>query len=464
MRSFRLIGLGILLLIPYLYAYRLQDLRKNTVEFEFAFFAAFALYALAVVIVLRTEDHTLPAAPRLLPLVIIFAFAILFNAILIFTPPTLSDDMYRYVWDGRVQAQQINPYAFPPDAPELETLRDDAISSHINRPSVVTVYPAGAELAFAALWRIVPDSARWFQVAMAAGNILAGAFLMLLLRALGKPAGWVLIYLWNPLVIFETAHAAHIDGLVLPLLVAAWLARAKGRDAWVGIFLGAATALKFYPALLLPALWRWRDDQGKWRPAWQMPLAFAATLAVTYVPYLSQGSGVIGFLPNYLNERFNMGLASIVTDLIEKPPAPIFQTISQWANGSGPHVVNLLMFAALGIIALVCVLHPAPNSEQAIRRSIWPIGAFTLLSQNLFPWYMLWLVPLLALFVRPGKFGLAFDAWTGWFLFTGLVALAYTFFITWTPVTWALLVEFVPLYAILLFAQFRALVVRRARV
>ena len=84
----------------------------------------------------------------------------------------------------------------------------------------------------------------------------------------------VLIYLWHPLVIFEVAHAAHVDGLVLPFLVAAWLARLRGRDVLTGLLLGLAAALKLYPALLLPVLWRRQDEDGRFRPAWAMPLAF----------------------------------------------------------------------------------------------------------------------------------------------------------------------------------------------
>jgi hypothetical protein len=73
------------------------------------------------------------------------------------------------------------------------------------------------------------------------------------------------------------------------------------------------------------------------------------------------------------------------------------------------------------------------------------------LTQNLFSWYMLWLLPLVALFVRPGRLmGLRADAWTGWWLFCGLVALSYTFFIRWEPVPAALWVQFVPLYGLLL--------------
>jgi alpha-1,6-mannosyltransferase len=458
-----LFGLGLLSLIPYLYALGLQDLRLHTVEFELAFFAAFALYVLAVLLMLHDTRPSTTLAPhpvltasggslaaRLSPLALIFAFAIVFRALLLFTPPTLSDDMFRYVWDGRVQAQGISPYAYPPDAAPLARLRDQAIFPHINRPDAVTVYPAGAEVAFAVIWRIVPDSVRWFQIVMAAWDLMAGGLLVLLLRAFRLPDRLVLIYLWSPLVIFETAHAAHVDGLVLPLLVAAWLARVKGRDGWVGLLLGAAAAVKLYPALLLPALWRRQDDQGRWRPAWQMPMAFAGAFALPYLPYISQGSGVVGFLPQYFEERFNMGLAGIITHYLDQPPDQFVRRIAELAGGHYQHVVYLLLFTALLFVGLLLVLRPAGNGGDAVRRSIWIVGAFTLFTQDLFPWYMLWSVPLLALFVRPGRLGFKLDAWTGWFVFSGLVALAYTFFIVWKPVDWVPWVEFLPLYAFLL--------------
>ncbi len=134
----------------------------------------------------------------------------------------------------------------------LAHLRDQAIWPSINRKESVTVYPAGAEVAYAVIWRIWPDNVHWFQAVMAAGDLLAGALLFILLRRLNRDPLTVLIYLWSPLVIFETAHAAHVDGLVLPLLAGAWLARVKDRDALTGLLLGMATSIKLYPVLLLP--------------------------------------------------------------------------------------------------------------------------------------------------------------------------------------------------------------------
>jgi hypothetical protein len=111
----------------------------------------------------------------------------------------------------------------------------------------------------------------------------------------------------------------------------------------------------------------------------------------------------------------------------------------------------VLTAGVLLILGTWMVLRPANDGEEAVRRCVWLIGAFTILTQNLFPWYMLWLLPLIAIFLRPGRLlGLRADAWTGWWLFCGLVALSYTFFIDWQPVRAALWAQFLPLYAFLI--------------
>lgn len=437
----RLAGIGVLLLIPYGFALSLKDLREHTVGFEWVFLGAFGLYALAVWLVLRNRQMITKGQ-----IILVFAFAIVFRTILVFSQPRLSDDMYRYVWDGRVQANQINPYLFPPDARELVRLRDGKIWAFVNRKSVVTVYPAGAELAYAAIWRIWPDNVHWYQAVMTAGDLLAGVLLLFLLRDLGRSQLAVLIYLWSPLVIFESAHSAHIDGLVLPFLVGAWLAHTRKRDGLTGSLLGAATGLKLYPVLLLPILWRLRDSQGRFRPAFATPLAFLAGFVFPYLPYLSAGTRVIGFLPDYFKEQFNPGLMAILDEGVRR------------AGGKPELVAILLLAAALIAIYAVSFLRPNQARGSAIRRCIWPIGAFTLLTRNLFPWYMLWLVPLVAVFLAPGErleqAGSGrppLNSWTGWWLFTGLVALSYTFFIDWKPVPLAAWIEFLPLYGFLLF-------------
>jgi alpha-1,6-mannosyltransferase len=445
----RLALIGAASLFPYTYALGLKNLLLNIVPFEWAFFVAFGLYALAAWWVLQTQ-----AAPSRRTIVLVFAFAILFRTILIFSQPTLSDDMYRYIWDGRVQAHGINPYVYPPDAAQEAGLRDSVIWPLVGWKPYPTIYPAGAELVFAAAWRIWPDNVHWFQAVMVIADLLAGLLLLFLLRALGRSPLAVLIYLWNPLVIFEVAHAAHADALVLPLLVTALWARVKGRPALTGLMLGLAASMKLLPVLLLPALWQWKDDgrtvrQGHGharRSAWIMPLAFLAAFVLTYLPYLSIGTAVLGFLPVYFHQAFNF-LTSV----------PLYILVFQ-AGGQPELVINALIVAVLLVIYLFFLVHPAADAETALRRCLWPIGAYTLLTINLYPWYLLWLTPLMAIFLASRHAEtrsalarrLLSTSWSGWWLFTGLIALAYTFYIQRLPDWVAILIQFVPLYEFLL--------------
>ena len=173
-----------------------------------------------------------------------------------------------------------------------------------------------------------------------------------------------------------------------------------------------------------------------------MPLTFAITIGMFYAPYiLTSETSVFGYLPHYFKETFNI--------------SPLVSTLNRLFDGVGlniPYRLIAISMSAILISAIWCVLHPAPDAERALRRCILPIGIVTLFSQDLFAWYMLWLLPLTAVFLHPSSLKLKMlalpkmDAWFGWWLFCGLVGLSYTFFIKWKPINAALQIEFIPLY------------------
>jgi hypothetical protein len=437
--NFLSILLGLALLLAYVAAYAQEDLRKHTIEFEIAFWVAFILYVIAVALVLRPTDR-----PRRATLVIVFAFAILFRLVLLPTRPTLSDDMFRYVWDGRVQAAGISPYRYAPDARELIDLRNETrtVWRSINRPKAVTVYPPGAEIAYAGIWRVVGSSVTGFKIAFVIAELIGALWLMKLLQIFDQPIERVLIYLWSPLLIYEVAHAGHVDALMLPLLIGAFWARAANRSGWLGVLLGAATLIKLFPILLLPALlplpprpWSIK----KLRSALITLIGFASIMSLAYLFYVVQGTSPLGFLPQYFTENFNMGLAHGLVQLSKA---------LGWSQATLPNLVTL---GGLAILSIGFVLRPAISAKDALMRCVWIIGWFTLTTQNLFAWYLLWLLPLIALFVQPGKFiGLKFSAMSAWLIFSGLIGLSYIFFSQWRPVPWVQTLEFVPLYLMLI--------------
>ncbi len=100
------------------------------------------VYIFAVWIVCRLQSGRLGVA-------VVLIVAALLRLSILFSPPFLSDDIYRYIWDGRVQAAGINPYRFVPSDEQLEPLRDDAIYPNINRSDYAhTIYPPLAQITF----------------------------------------------------------------------------------------------------------------------------------------------------------------------------------------------------------------------------------------------------------------------------------------------------------------------------
>jgi hypothetical protein len=226
--------------------------------------------------------------------------AAVMRAIALPTQPLLSTDLYRYVWDGKVQVAGINPYRYIPDAPELKSLRDDFMFPRINRADYAhTIYPPTAELAYFLGARLSPTYLG-MKALMVAFETLAIAALLRLLAAARVPRERVLIYAWNPLAVWEFAGNGHVDALALGLLALVMLAYLGRHRVVTGALFGAAILVKFLPVILFPAFWRRFD--------WRMPAACLAAMLLLYLPYyLGVGSGVIGFLPNYASEE---GLAT----------------------------------------------------------------------------------------------------------------------------------------------------------
>jgi hypothetical protein len=246
---------------------------------------AVAVYFAAVRLVLR---RPLPAGAVFLVLLVAVAVRI---PVLI-APPFLSSDVYRYVWDGRVQAAGVNPYRYIPADPALAGLRDAAIYPMINRADYApTIYPPAAQVIFAAVGR-VSQTTLAMKAAMVAFEALAVLCLLRLLAIARQPPSRILIYAWNPLTYWSFAGNGHVDAAVIGLLAMALLLRVLRRDTFAGAVFGAAVLVKFLPVVVAPALWRARAG-------WRFATAAVAMIVALYACYAGVGWRVLGFLPGY---------------------------------------------------------------------------------------------------------------------------------------------------------------------
>ena len=243
-------------------------------EFILVFLIQGAFYVFAAAIVQRVGQCSWM-------LTIIVVVASILRLSLLFEAPIHSSDVYRYVWDGRVQAEGTNPYRYPPANPVLAPLRDPAIYPNINRADyAVTIYPPVAQMAFLLFTRIAETvwAVKFGWLSLEAGMMLV--LLRLLVKA-GRPTSHLLLYAWHPLPIWEIAGDGHVDTGMVAFLVFALSASVVGRHRLAGLLLAASVLFKPLTLAAFPALWRRWD--------WQMPLAFVAFLILAYVPYIGVG-------------------------------------------------------------------------------------------------------------------------------------------------------------------------------
>ena len=377
------------------------------------------LYLGAVLLVLKNLSKV--GNSRILFVIILF-FASFFRICLMPTTPTvLSQDIYRYVWDGRVQQNGINPYLYQPAAPELKSLQDDKIFPHINRKQYPTIYPAAAQIFFRIFYALAGDSVTGYKGFMVFFDILTLLTLTALLRAYGFEKARLIIYAWNPLVIFEISYSGHLEGLMVFFLVMAFYLQAINSNKTGIMLLAVASALKLYPALLLAAfLNRGRRIQGI--------LVFVATLVLLYLPYVGAGPKIIGFLPTYLNnpyESFNLGLKNFILFLI---PGLDYALLSH-------------LFIYILLIAALLIFIWEKQEIDALRAAYWLTGLLLIcMPASLHPWYVILITPFLILFPSPA-----------WLIFTSTVSLSYLKYVAPGEImpSWVLLAEYPPLFILL---------------
>src|SRR5205814_4269447 len=160
----------------------------------------------------------------------VIGFALVFRLALVPTQPLLSDDVYRYVWDGRVQAAGINPYRFVPADDALAPLRDAEVYPKINRRDYArTIYPPAAQAFFLVTHVVAGDGVVRMKLAAVAIDMLSIGLLVALLRRRRLDPARVAVYAWHPLVVWEFGHSGHVDALAVMLLVGALYALERRR-------------------------------------------------------------------------------------------------------------------------------------------------------------------------------------------------------------------------------------------
>ena len=339
------------------------------------------------------------------PLILLGGIAIQVAAVS--APPQNSNDLYRYIWDGRVQAAGIDPYQYVPAARQLTGLRNEflwhpgaeycvtqaVVREHpaadlaagctaINRPRVPTIYPPVAEAYFLGVHYLpdASDSTTPIQATTAGVAVLVTGLLLFGLRRLGRDMRMAALWSWCPTVALEAGNSAHVDVVAVGIAAAALLvlatARTTRRTVLGGVMLGLAIATKLIPALTVPAVLRRR---------WvTVCVAAGSAFVAVYIPHvIAVGSRVIGFLPGYLQqEGYTSGTR--------------FGIIGLFLTGRAAIAAAVLVLA---VVALAVLWFADP--DQPWRGAVVMTAAALAVATPHYQWYALLLVMLVALDGRP---------------------------------------------------------------
>lgn len=397
------------------------------------FFAvSFVFYLAAVVLTIVRGGKSGRMSGRALYLALVWA--VLLRLVLLATTPSLSDDVFRYVWDGKVASSGIDPYAYPPAAPELESLRSP-LWNGINHKSMSTPYPPVAEALFAAVYRLAPDSLTGMQAAAIVFDLAVVAVLLALLGRLNMDRNRVLIYAWNPLVLVQFAHSGHFDPAMLLPLLGSLLLLAFGQRVFSGISMGVSVLVKLVPAMLGPLF----------LPAWGVAgtVAAATTVVAGTLPFLGSPA-LSGVLTEASDARFNdsAGYAAVrILSMMTPDGDSVARTGCSLA----------LVITSLAVAFSLWRRRAAWNHLPAAIYSV--VGAFLLLNAVVEPWYLTWILPFLCLVLpaqRTSRWWL--DPSWGWLLLTGsviLTDLTYAQSFGNASWVWVRLVEYAPVYSLL---------------
>ncbi|NIU96898.1 MAG: DUF2029 domain-containing protein [Nitrospinaceae bacterium] len=480
--------MGVVSLLLYLWMWRLS-LQFNWGEgyrdrpiltYLFIYLCLFACYGGAVALIWKQGEQ-----PRLFWTMVVLG--LLFRAAIMPAQQIQEDDVYRYLWDGKVFAQGINPYKFSPaevtrfkefmirdprgfeetydtqSAAELARLYDLKWESpeslvyqeRINHPRVATLYPPLAQVVFRLASHIRPNSILTLRLLFLIFDLMTLVFILWTLDAVGRPRIWALVYFWCPLVIKETFNSTHLDIIGIAMLAGALCFVVRRRYLAAGAMLALSVVGKLYPAVLLPLLlkqqWQEENDriQNPWLRCGLSVLVFGGIVALFYLPFIDIGSQTFSGLKEFATRwQQNDSIFALILGFFRlfveaKGPVPLALDL--------PSLLAKITVALMLAAAMLYLLFwrkegetaggsAEPDARAALEPMFWIMALVFILSPVQNPWYLCWIVPFLCIF-----------PWRSGILLTGLVGLYYLDFYwdyqdlnayaPWTP--W---IEYTPFY------------------
>jgi alpha-1,6-mannosyltransferase len=377
--------------------------------------ASGGLFILFAFILLRST--TLPGRWLLL----LLGAAGLVRASFLFSPAIGSDDIYRYLWDGKVQSSGINPYRFTPDDTALAALHTPDLPARVNHPDMTSLYFPFSEWVFFTAYALSGESVWGLKLLLLLSECLTVFGIILLLRQHQLPERAVLLYALSPLPLLVFGVDAHLDGFGIPLLVFSLWFWGKDQRFMSLLALGLSLSIKLTGLVFLPLLFFQKQSLRQRVLVLVVP---GAVLLVQCVPYFGSGT----------------------------PFAALGMFARDWVfNGAAFELINSMVGdnqtarLACGVMYAIILVSLALWKSPLLVKTYYAVLLLLLFSPVVHPWYVAWLGCLIPL--TPRWSGIFFSATAS---LTSFTVLHYVTTGVWVQYPWVMAVEYVPVVMLLM--------------
>lgn len=351
---------------------------------------------------------------------------VLSRLIFLFSLPNLSQDFYRFIWDGRLISQGINPYLFTPNylmslgdfsIPQAKELFQEmgslSAKNYSNYPPVnqlfffiTTIFSSKSILGSVLILRII--------------IILADLGLFYLGRKLlsyfSLPKRSIYLYFLNPLILIELTGNLHFEGIMLLFMIWSIYFLILKKYTFSAIAITISIGIKLLPLLLLPLFIPFflQNKDGKFSIEWKYSkrlLTYICVCILTALPFFIIFSD-INFVTNYKQTialwfthfEFNGSIYNIV------------KWIGKLHLGYNPiRIIGKFSPLIICITLLVITFYKKPkNIAQWINTALLLLTSYFFLSTTVHPWYIATLVGI----------GI-FSNYTYPFIWSALITLSY---------------------------------------
>jgi alpha-1,6-mannosyltransferase len=332
-----------------------------------SFIALYALLFIAFAWIVRT-----PRDDRA-----ILTLGLSFRLAILFAIPWLSDDFYRFLWDGRLALDGYNPYEQIPQSHMSNGIAiadAQALFDGMNSPVYFSVYPPLNQLFFYIAAFAAPKGiwagAFSLKVIILLFEVFNFKLIQRLLRIYHLPSHYSALYFLNPLVILELVGNAHFEATMITFLLLALIQIQREKWWFAGLFFGMAISVKLVPLLFAPLLL----FRFGWGPALKIFVSGGLIFALTFLPWLSLS--VIGNFSNSLdlyfhNFEFNSFIYQITMDLVPTG-------YELWV------APGLALTTLFGIVFLGFRFRYSSLPQMMV----WAQGLYYILAAVVHPWYL----------------------------------------------------------------------------